>query len=340
MSRTIWKWQVSTHVSKRADLLVCNAVKNNLGSWINKKADFVFSRNLIQKLIQSGRVTANEQQIKANSKLTQGLWIQIEFPEPEELNLIPTHIPLEVIYEDAHLLVVNKPPGLTVHPAPTQKENTLVHALLFHIKDLSDIGGKLRPGIVHRLDKLTSGALMVAKTNLAHQKLIEAFSERRVLKTYIALCYGSPKLMLFKLENLIGRNPLDRKKMIIHIKRGRKAISFIEKSEEYVLEKSPFAALLKIRIETGRQHQIRVQLTSAGHSILGDPVYGVPTQKQNKWISLPDVIKDLVKALPGQALHAQELCFKHPITGVDMKFVANPPQGFSNLLKALQRWKV
>lgn len=300
------------------------------------------SRSQIQKLITSGNVFINGAPAKASIKLSPGDRVSIQVPAPRKLELAPEDRALDFLYEDEHLLVVNKPPGLTVHPSETQKDGTLVHALLHHVKDLSGIGGVLRPGIVHRLDKDTSGALVITKTDAAHVALSKTFSEHKIERRYWALCFGMPKVdrASQRIETLIGRNPKDRKRMSSAVKDGRKAITHLELLEAYgETKKNAFASLVEAILETGRTHQVRVHLTGAGNSILGDPVYGTPSDRHPKWLALPDRVRALVKNLPGQALHARVLGFKHPITGEEMRFEAEPFEAFRFLHEELKRYR-
>lgn len=343
-----WKWiiQESPTQFNRADALILAALKNELGVWDNPPQQ-TFSRNRVQQLIEQGKIKRNGLLLtKSGTPLQIGNDIELELPELEPLLIEPENIPLEILYQDSHLLVLNKPQGLIVHPATTQKSPTLVHALLYHIKNLSGIGGKIRPGIVHRLDQFTSGALVVAKTDLAHQKLTQAFSRQEVKKIYWALCYGSPKKDI-EMETLIGRNPKDRKKMSIQTKNGKKAVTHFRVLKKYFSNKGspfaalpfaalPFASLIEAQLKTGRTHQIRVHLTALGNSILGDPLYGVASLKQEKWLALPEKIKHKVCTLLGQALHAREISFLHPVTEKEMKFQARPPEAFSDLLEMLR----
>jgi 23S rRNA pseudouridine1911/1915/1917 synthase len=194
------------------------------------------TRSQLQKLMEDGNVLMNGHPLKPGKKLQPGAKVLLTLPPPEPLELVPEDRPLEILYEDEHLLVVNKPPGLTVHPSPTQTQGTLVHALLHHITDLSGIGGKLRPGIVHRIDKDTSGSLVITKNDATHLKFSEIFAQHAIERTYWALCYGSPKEGSFgrstQIETLLGRNPKDRKKMSTHVKQGRKAITYYKKMND------------------------------------------------------------------------------------------------------------
>ncbi len=338
-----WTWQASkqaSECSERSDLLLLKAIHDHAA-----EAEIpLLTRNQLQRLMDGGFVTMNGRPLKANKKLQPGALVKIQFPPPLPTELVPEDRPLEILYEDEHLLVVNKPPGLTVHPSTTQMEGTLVHALLHHIQDLSGIGGILRPGIVHRIDKNTSGALVITKNDETHLKLSKIFSEHAIERAYWALCYGSPDVLSSskptKIESLLGRSPTDRKKMSMTVKVGRPAISYFKKLEEYGHStKKPFASWLEVTLETGRTHQVRVHLTGLGHSILGDPVYGQPSSNQPKWQALPDSVKTTVSSLPGQALHARVLGFQHPITGQPLRFEAEPPTGFRDVLNALKEYR-
>lgn len=298
------------------------------------------TRTQLQRLIEEGHVTIDGIPIKANSKLKAGTRVQILIPPPQATELTPEDRPIEILYQDEHLAIINKPAGLTVHPSPTQMENTLVHALLHHLKDLSGIGGVLRPGIVHRLDKNTSGALVVSKTDQAHTRLVETFSKHEIDRVYWALCYGAIKDQKLKVESLIGRSTQDRKKMSMKVSRGRHAVTYLKKLEEFShLNKTAFASWVEATLETGRTHQVRVHLTGQGHSLLGDPTYGKPSATHSKWTSLPKEIQPLVEALPGQALHARVLGFHHPITGKKLYFEATPPVHFQQLLDGLEKYR-
>ena len=334
-----WTWDVVLTPLERADLILLEAL--NSGKGIATAPLAAVSRNQLKRMIDDGRVEVDGKKIKSNQKLKVGAHVRIEFPPPEPMGLTPENRPLDVLFEDEHLVVINKPAGLTVHPSSTQKDGTLVHALLHHIEHLSGIGGVLRPGIVHRIDKDTSGALVITKTDLAHTRLSLVFSKHKIERAYWALCYGVPvfkgKAITEKIESLIGRSPQDRKKMSMKVKEGRHAVTYIKKLQEFgVPAKNPFASWVEATLETGRTHQVRVHLTGIGHSLLGDPVYGVPSENQPKWQSLPNEIKAYVKRLPGQALHARVLGFEHPITHQYLRFEADPPQAFRDLLEGLK----
>lgn len=339
-----WTWEVQshlhlTHSAERADLAILAALETRAGIATGEIP--LLTRSQLKRLMDDGHVTVDKRPIRANLKLKLGMVVEIQFPPPLPSCLIPENRPMIILYEDEHLLVVNKPPRLTVHPSSTQMTGTLVHALLHHIQDLSGIGGVLRPGIVHRIDKNTSGALVITKTDLAHTRLAEIFAKHQIERSYWALCYGSldssrePK----KVESLIGRSPTDRKKMSMTVSEGRKAITYFKRLEEYsLINKKPFASLIEATLETGRTHQVRVHLTGLGHSILGDPAYGTPTLHHPKWLALPKEVQTAVTTLPGQALHARVLGFEHPISGKKLHFEAALPEEFEQLKNACRKF--
>ncbi len=333
-----WTWRVpSSNGAVRADKQILAALSDGEGAWSG--APVPCSRSSLQRLIDEGAVTCGGKPIASSTKLAPGSEVSILFPDPRPISLVPEDRPLRILFEDEHLVIVNKPPGLTVHPSETQKEGTLVHALLHHVRDLSGIGGELRPGIVHRIDKDTSGSLVITKTDAAHRALSEIFSRHEIEREYWAFCFGAPKKAAGGIESLIGRNPSDRKKMTTRVKEGRKAVTRYEVVESYGVPRSaPFASWISVRLETGRTHQIRVHLTELGHSLLGDPVYGAATSKQPKWKALPAEIQEAVGSLPGQALHARVLGFKHPITGAPVRVEAEPPEALAELMRRLKRY--
>ncbi|MBS1959895.1 MAG: RluA family pseudouridine synthase [Bdellovibrionales bacterium] len=297
------------------------------------------SRSQVQRLIENGGILIDSRPIRAKDPVATGAMIEVFLPDPVGIELKPENIPVPLLYEDEHLVVVNKPPGLTVHPSETQKEHTLVNALLYHIKDLSGIGGKLRPGIVHRIDKDTSGALVISKHDEAHLGLSKLFAKHDIRRKYWAICYGSPRWHERQtVKTLIGRSPSDRKKMSVNVTDGREAISHFELEREFAVpSKTPFGSLIEAALETGRTHQVRVHLNHLGYSIMGDPVYGTPASSQPKWKNLPKLVQAAIEELPGQALHARVLGFKHPITGKEMCFEAPPFEAFNTLLTSCLR---
>lgn len=333
-----WTWVVPCSQT-RADTAILAALEKGEGHSLTTPPSI--SRSQLKNLFESGQITLEGVSIRSNLKLKAGSEIRVEFPPPKPTELIPEDRPIEILYEDEHLVIVNKPPGLTVHPSTTQTEGTLVHLLLHHIKDLSGIGGVLRPGIVHRIDKNTSGALVITKTDAAHLKLSEVFSRHEIERTYWAICYGAPPYSTqpTRIESLIGRSPQDRKKMSMTVKEGRNAITYYVQNLAFALpEKKAFASWLSVTLETGRTHQIRVHLTGKGFPILGDPTYGTPTSQNHKWVALPQDVRQLVAELPGQALHARVLGFEHPITGKKVRVEAEPPVGFAQLLEVCKKY--
>lgn len=346
--RARFSWVVDeSFAGVRADKAIHEALESEEGAWTGTPT--TISRSQIQKLIEAGKVRRNGAPLGRATKLSVGDLLEIEIPEPEPLDLIPEAIPLDILFEDEHLLIVNKQPGLTVHPSSTQKTGTLVHGLLHYFgagrgdstkTTLSGIGGKLRPGIVHRIDKDTSGALVITKTDEAHSKLSGIFAKHEIERAYSAICYGAPTwTSSFRFESLIGRNPNDRIKMTTEVKEGRKAVTRFRCLEKYgTPERAPFASLVEATLETGRTHQVRVHLTALNHSLLGDPLYGTPSTNQPKWKALPAEVQEWTKKLPGQALHARVLGFRHPVTGEALRFEANYPPIYQGLLDTLRKY--
>lgn len=275
------------------------------------------SRSYAAKLCEDGLVMCGGKQLAKKYKITGGEEIEIDVPEPEELSIEPEDIPLDIVYEDSDVIVVNKPQGLCVHPAPGNESGTLVNGLVYHCGgELSAINGVIRPGIVHRIDKDTSGLLIVAKNNEAHLKLSEQLKERKAMRKYVALVNGNIKEEGGTINKPIARNPVDRKKMAV-VQGGREAITHFN-----VLERFGQYTLVECILETGRTHQIRVHMASIGHSIVGDPLYGIKKEKFN---------------LPGQLLHAKTIGFVHPTTGEMMEFSSEIPEHFQNILEKLRK---
>lgn len=272
------------------------------------------SRSRIKQLIDNGRFLLNDQHVKAGAKLKPGDRVSGSVPAPRPLEARGENTPIDILYEDAHIIVVNKAPGMVVHPAPGVCSGTLVNALLFHCKDLSGINGVLRPGIVHRLDRYTSGVIVAAKNDLAHESLARQFKTRSVEKRYLAVVYGH----LLEPEGLItaplGRHPKKRMIISIHTRSPRQAAT-----RWRVLEVLRHFTVLEIFPKTGRTHQIRVHLSSLGHPILGDPVYG--RKKRLRQIEDPEV-RTRAERFRRQALHASDLRFSHPESGEPVEFHA------------------
>lgn len=300
-------------------ILECDINAVRIDSWLSTTLED-YSRTYIQKLCQEGNVLVNGAQAKSNLKLKSGDKIVVNVPEPELLNIEAEEIPLDIVYEDEHIIIINKPKGMVVHPAAGNYTGTLVNALMKHCGDtLSDINGVIRPGIVHRIDKDTSGLLVVAKSNKAHEKLSNKLRTHDIKREYIALVEGIIYENNGKIDAPIGRHPLDRKKMSVNLNNGRDAITHFK-----VLERFSTATYLGLKLETGRTHQIRVHLSYINHPVIGDAVYGRKKQRFDTH---------------GQALHAIRLQFEHPITGEDMRFETAVPDYFQKLLQELEEAK-
>lgn len=277
-----------------------------------------YSRAYIQKLLEDGQILVNNKATKANYKLRKGDNIEVIIPEPEELEILPEDIHLDIVYEDNDILIVNKPKGMVVHPAPGHSSGTLVNAIMYHCKDsLSTINGVLRPGIVHRIDMDTTGLLMVCKNDVAHRVMSDKFKVHDITRVYTAICYNHFTEPEGTVDKPIARHKVDRKKMSID-PNGRRAVTHYKVIEEL----SNNFSLIECRLETGRTHQIRVHMASINHPLLGDEVYG-PKNKPFK--------------TEGQVLHAGVLGFEHPITGEYMEFKAELPEYFTNILERLRK---
>ncbi len=284
------------------------------------------SRGRIQALLAAGRIRLDGAALTDASAKARAGDYEILIPPPEPATPEPEAIPLTVLYEDAHLIVVDKPAGMAVHPAPGSERGTLVNALLHHCGDsLSGVGGVARPGIVHRIDKDTSGVLVVAKTDAAHKGLSALFAAHDLDRVYVALTRGAPRPERGTIETRIGRSPHDRKKMAVLRTGGREAITHYAVEKTFGAQDKPVAARIACRLETGRTHQIRVHLASKGAPCLGDPIYGAgaPT----------NAVKDALarSGLKRQALHAQVLGFVHPVTGETLRFESPLPEDMASL---------
>ena len=290
-------------VKKRLDIFLSENMANT-------------SRSRIKKAIENQMIKVNGEVIKPNYRLKIGDVVEVNLPPPERPSIEPENIPLDILYEDQDLIVINKPRGMVVYPAPGNYSGTLVNALLYHTIKLSSIGGAKRPGIVHRLDKDTSGVMVVAKNDSAHLSLTQQLKDKRMKKIYRALVWGQVPENQAVIDAPIGRHPEKRKEMAVGVKNAREAKTFFK-----VLERFKDYTYLEIKLETGRTHQIRVHMKFIGHPVVGDPVY---TRRKN-----PFQIK-------GQALHAYMLGLFHPRTGEYMEFCAPLPEDFSTILKLLR----
>jgi 23S rRNA pseudouridine1911/1915/1917 synthase len=293
----------------------------DIGSRLDKHLAARFSdlsRARVQDLIKDGHVTLNGRPAKASASLRAGDRITLTIPEATPVGVIAQDIPLDVLFEDKDILVLNKAPGLVVHPAAGNPDGTLVNALLHHCDDLSGIGGEMRPGIVHRLDKDTSGCMVIAKNDIAHRRLTEAFAERRLSKIYLAAISGLPKVLSGRIENRIGRHPVDRKRMAVLLDgAGKDAVT-----EWDQLATHQGSALIRCRLLTGRTHQIRVHMREClGHPILGDPIYG---HSKRQIVSVSRLM-----------LHAWQLSFLHPIHDQPLNFQAPIPPEFQPWIRDL-----
>ncbi|SDJ60892.1 RluA family pseudouridine synthase [Alkalibacterium thalassium] len=292
-------------------------IKNESGRLDKFLADQLpdHSRSQIQGWIKDEQVTVNSEPSKANYKLQQDDVIALSIPEPVEIDAQPEDIAIDIVYEDKDVVVINKPQGMVVHPSLGHEGGTLVNALLYHIKDLSGINGKIRPGIVHRIDKDTSGLLMVAKNDVAHEKLAEQLQEKTAGREYIGLVHGVIQNDRGTIDAPIGRDPKNRKKYKV-VENGKPSVTHFE-----VIERFNDFTLLKLNLETGRTHQIRVHLEYIGYRMAGDPLYGPRKTLEG----------------PGQFLHAASLQFVHPTTGERLSFSAPLPESFEKTLDHIRR---
>ena len=277
-----------------------------------------YSSSFLQKQFKEGNITVNGKAAKASLKVSEDDEVVVFLPENQEPDIEPENIPLDILYEDDQLLVVNKPKGMVVHPSAGHYSGTLVNALMYHCKDnLSGINGVLRPGIVHRIDMDTTGALVVCKTDIAHQSLAEQLKVHSITRRYRAIVHGNIKENTGTIEGAIGRHPVERKKMAVNVRGGKEAVTHFK-----VLERYGSYTYIECRLETGRTHQIRVHLSSVGHPLLGDTLYGP------KKCPFP--------SLQGQTLHAMILGFIHPTTKEYMEFTAPLPEYFVKLQRKLK----
>lgn len=290
--------------------------QTRIDKYLSKQLE-TLSRSYLQKLLKEGQVLVNGSPVKPNYKVIQEDEIRISVPKDQEPAIEPEDLSLDILYEDQDLLVVNKPKDMVVHPAAGHYRHTLVNALMFHCRDqLSGINGILRPGIVHRIDKDTTGALVVCKNDMAHQSLAAQLAVHSITRRYRAIVHGVLKEDQGTIEGSIGRHPTERKKMAVHVRNGKPAVTHYQ-----VLKRLKGYTYVECRLETGRTHQIRVHMASIGHPLLGDELYGPK--------------KCPLKNLQGQTLHAMILGFQHPRTGEYMEFTAPLPLYFQELLRKL-----
>ena len=286
-------------------------------AWISSQAEGL-TRSAVQRLLEEGAVTCGGKSVAKNYRLTGAEVLEVALPEPEPVDVVPQNIPLDVVFEDEHVIVVNKPVGMVVHPAPGHPDGTLVNALLYHCgSSLSGINGELRPGIVHRIDRDTSGLIIAAKNDAAHVALAAQLQDHSLARTYEAVCVGGLRDDEGTVDAPIGRHPVDRKRMAVDHKNGRRAVT-----RWSVLERYSGYTRVECRLETGRTHQIRVHMASLGHPLLGDVVYGA----KKPW-----------PGLAGQCLHAKRLKFVHPATGQTVELECPLPDWFEAMLEKLRR---
>jgi 23S rRNA pseudouridine1911/1915/1917 synthase len=288
------------------------------------------SRSLVAELIREGKICVSGGLKKAGYRVKDGDSIDILIPPPVLPSYLPESIPLQILYEDAAIVVIDKQPGLVVHPAPGHANGTLVNALLHHCPGIEGIGGEVRPGIVHRLDRDTSGTMVIAKNPIAMKHLVDQFKTRSVQKDYLALVHGLVKQLSGSITFPIGRDTLDRKRMSIRSRKTRTA-----ETEWWIKERLDHATLLKVRIHTGRTHQIRVHCAAVEHPIIGDPVYG--GRRNSRHIEgFSPLVNALIKAAGRQLLHAWRLQFIHPISGVSVQFESPLPSDMAAVIDALR----
>lgn len=298
------------------ELIVDDENESRLDVFLAEELNEV-SRSFVQKLIKNGNVKVNDKIVKPKYILKEGDFIKVILPKPKELKLEPENIPIEIIYEDDDIAIVNKPQDMVVHPAPGNYSGTLVNALLYHLKNLSNINGIIRPGIVHRIDKDTSGLLMIAKTNLAHIELSKQLKEHSINRRYLTLVNGNIKQDNGTIDAPIGRHPINRKKMAVTKSNSKHAVTHFT-----VIERFKQYTLLEVRLETGRTHQIRVHMNYIKHPVVGDKVYGTSKCEFN---------------LIGQLLHAKTIGFIHPRFKRYMEFNSDIPNHFQKVLDVLRK---
>ena len=287
------------------------------------------SRSYLQRLIDEGAVLVDGEQVRRSHRLSMDQLVELDLPEVQPYEVQAEDIPLDIVYQDDDLLLVNKPAGMVVHPTTHDTSGTLVHALLWHVRDLSGINGVERPGIVHRIDKDTSGLLVVAKNDHAHQRLSDQFRAHSIDRLYVAICCGgAPVPSVGTLRSSIGRDPRDRKRMATVGFGGKDAVTHYRTVQDY----GRFA-MVECSLETGRTHQIRVHLSEQGHPLLADPVYG---GLKKRWLPLEPEVRQVLEPLRGQMLHAATLAFIHPRTDDHVGFRCPPPPPMMGAIRALR----
>lgn len=300
---------------EKYEIYVDSESNERLDSYVAKQIEGI-SRTYVHKLIKEGLILVNNKKIKPRYIVKYGDFIHIDLPEPKRIELNPENIPLNILYEDSDIVVVNKPKGMVVHPAPGNESGTLVNALLYQIDTLSSENKDSRPGIVHRLDKDTSGLLVVAKSNVAYRSLLEQFKKRTVKRRYVALVHGKLNIEKATINAPIGRNPVNRKTMAVIDENSKEAITHYK-----ILQEFNEHTLLEITLETGRTHQIRVHMLYIKHPIVGDSVY---SRKKNRF------------GIKTQLLHASNLGFIHPTSGEYIEFEAEVPEDFKEIIRLLE----
>ena len=325
MEKDIIKLEVKTEEKNRLDLYLTKNLKN-------------LSRSQIKKIIVAGYLKINGKTIReASKKISIGDSILVEIKNVEENKIVPQKLNFEIIHEDESIVLINKPPGLVVHPGAGNLDHTLVNGLLYLFQNnLSDLGGSLRPGIVHRIDKDTSGVIVVAKSNYCHSKLSSQFEKHTIKRKYEALIWGVLRPLNGKIENKIGRNNYNRQKMAVRINKGKKAITNYKTIKVFQNKNVPTISLVELTLETGRTHQIRVHMSYKGNNILGDKKY---KKKYKKFRNINDDLNNLILKLDRQFLHAKTLGFNHPSKNKEVEFTSNLPQDLNTLLKKLRNSK-
>ena len=323
MKKDIIKLKVKTEEKNRLDLYLAKNLEN-------------LSRSQIKKIIMAGHLKINDQTItEPSKKISIGDSILLEIANIKKDKIFPQKMGFEIIHEDEDIVLINKPPGLVVHPGAGNLDHTLVNGLLYLFKNnLSDLGGDIRPGIVHRIDKDTSGVIVVAKNNYCHSKLSSQFEKHTIKRKYEALIWGVLRPLNGKIENKIGRSNYNRQKMAVRINKGKKAITNYKTIKVFQNKNVPTISLVELILETGRTHQIRVQMAHKGNPVLGDKIYG---GQKLKFKNIDLELEKKIKSFNRQALHAQYLEFFHPKNGNIVKYQANQPEDFKNLIDILKK---